>query len=511
MEPGFSASTSTANSPYTFSGEPLPGRLQQAMECLAGYALSDVRVYRESPWPSRIGARAFVLGSDIHLAPGAEDALEHELWHVVQQKQGRVRANRILDLGELRLGGAGLNDDEALEREADAKARLVRSLVRSGEPIPERESLWEVTIRRPVVQRAIIITRGAITGQQVTVNAAGARTRLSAMYQMTANNTHALGQVTDELSNANMTFPDWLALKSEVKRRSFGRSHAALMDELRQLQDGRRTTFINNYNGAHPLAQINNAGLCTILEKMQKAGSNLNRLIQTYGRPNFITWVDKTGPLKAQSYGAAQSKPIYRWYTSQTNSPLTMNCWECVLFSGAWTGGALGALYGRDYALWALQEVNVRFYNWGTWETEAVPTFVAHVINHPVAQTTAPQKGQVPPITPLFAGGILPGMIVVFNDGQHVALATGGVRAIELPAAQNAYGRLNGSEILELDGATFWMKITTMEDIVTRGYNNNIKLGWLPDSDPNVAQITLQTPSGVLLHQTALNATHFYS
>ena len=45
-----------------------------------------------------IGAQAYTTGSDIHFAPGqydphspaGQEVLGHELWHVVQQKEGRV-------------------------------------------------------------------------------------------------------------------------------------------------------------------------------------------------------------------------------------------------------------------------------------------------------------------------------------------------------------------------------------------------------------------------------------
>jgi hypothetical protein len=63
-----------------------------------------------------MGAHAFARGAEVHLAPGQERHLPHELWHVVQQKQGRVRATG-------RANGVPLNDDSNLEREADLFSR----------------------------------------------------------------------------------------------------------------------------------------------------------------------------------------------------------------------------------------------------------------------------------------------------------------------------------------------------------------------------------------------------
>ena len=61
------------------------------MEAMSGFSLADVVVHRNSAEPARIGAAAFTKGRDIHLGPGQARHLPHEAWHVVQQKQGRVK------------------------------------------------------------------------------------------------------------------------------------------------------------------------------------------------------------------------------------------------------------------------------------------------------------------------------------------------------------------------------------------------------------------------------------
>jgi len=90
----------------------LPDGLKTGMEALSGIALDDVRVHRNSARPAQLQALAHTQGSDIHLGPGQERHLAHEAWHVVQQKQGRVRPT-------MALGGTAINDDAGLEREAD--------------------------------------------------------------------------------------------------------------------------------------------------------------------------------------------------------------------------------------------------------------------------------------------------------------------------------------------------------------------------------------------------------
>lgn len=90
----------------------MPDDLKTGIESLSGMDLSDVRVHRDSAEPARVDALATAQGRDIHLAPGQEQHLPHEAWHVVQQAQGRVQPT-------VQLEGVPVNDDAALEQEAD--------------------------------------------------------------------------------------------------------------------------------------------------------------------------------------------------------------------------------------------------------------------------------------------------------------------------------------------------------------------------------------------------------
>jgi hypothetical protein len=94
----------------------LPDHLRSGIENLSGQPMDHVRVHFNSPRPMRLNAQAYAQGSDIYLGPGQQRHLPHEAWHVVQQMQGRVRPT-------LRIGGAEINDDAALEREAEAMGR----------------------------------------------------------------------------------------------------------------------------------------------------------------------------------------------------------------------------------------------------------------------------------------------------------------------------------------------------------------------------------------------------
>jgi hypothetical protein len=92
----------------------LPENLRATMESSFGADFAAVRIHEGSHARS-LGARAVARGSDIHFAPSAyqpqtragRELLGHELAHVVQQAQGRVRADSL-----------GINRDPALEHEA---------------------------------------------------------------------------------------------------------------------------------------------------------------------------------------------------------------------------------------------------------------------------------------------------------------------------------------------------------------------------------------------------------
>jgi hypothetical protein len=105
------ANATASPAPANRSG--LPAGLKSGIEALSGLAMDGVAVHYNSSQPAQLNAHAFAQGKDIHLAPGQEQHLPHEAWHVVQQAQGRVRPTMQLHTG------VPVNDDVGLEREAD--------------------------------------------------------------------------------------------------------------------------------------------------------------------------------------------------------------------------------------------------------------------------------------------------------------------------------------------------------------------------------------------------------
>lgn len=109
------------------SGQPLPDELRARFEAALGRPLSHVRLHTSAAANAAaraIRARAFTLGSHIYfadgeLAPGSERGdrlLRHELTHVVQHDEGRLRSKS---------GGLEVEEhDSAAEAEARAAEQL---------------------------------------------------------------------------------------------------------------------------------------------------------------------------------------------------------------------------------------------------------------------------------------------------------------------------------------------------------------------------------------------------
>jgi hypothetical protein len=99
-------------------GRPLPDWLRTPMEAALRADFSRVRIH-VGPQAERIGAHAFTTGPEIYFAPGqfrpetaaGRRLLGHELAHVVQQREGRVRGSPGISAWIVR--------DQALEMEAE--------------------------------------------------------------------------------------------------------------------------------------------------------------------------------------------------------------------------------------------------------------------------------------------------------------------------------------------------------------------------------------------------------
>ena len=98
----------------------MPDNLKAGIEDLSGFAMDDVRVHYNSDKPATVQALAYTQGTDIHVAPGQEQHLPHEAWHVAQQMAGRVELTT-------EVGGLPVNDSIELEHEADVMGARANS------------------------------------------------------------------------------------------------------------------------------------------------------------------------------------------------------------------------------------------------------------------------------------------------------------------------------------------------------------------------------------------------
>lgn len=123
----------------------LPDNLKTGMENLSGMSLDDVKVHHNSDKPAQFQAHAYAQGTDIQLASGQEKHLPHEAWHVVQQKQGRVKPTMQMK------GKVNVNDDRGLEKEADIMgAKALRF-----SPMNRINTLQNKSINNSTVQRRL--------------------------------------------------------------------------------------------------------------------------------------------------------------------------------------------------------------------------------------------------------------------------------------------------------------------------------------------------------------------
>jgi hypothetical protein len=102
----------------------LPNNVKAGIEHLSGMNMDHVKVHYNSPKPAQLNAHAYAQGSDIHMAPGQNQHIAHEAWHVVQQAQGRVAPTT-------QFAGQAINDNQALETEADVMGDKAASIGRN--------------------------------------------------------------------------------------------------------------------------------------------------------------------------------------------------------------------------------------------------------------------------------------------------------------------------------------------------------------------------------------------
>ena len=198
----------------------LPDNLKTGIENLSGMSLFDVKVHYNSDKPAQLQAHAYAQGTGIHLAPGQEKHLPHEAWHVVQQKQGRVKPTLQLK------NKVNVNDDAALEKEADEmgaealkKAASSKSPAKQSEAGAKDDKTRQLSSSKPIQE----------VMQMALLTAASGDVRLDAeqynghdLYMW--NTDQREGEDPGDAIGSTNVFTDWAG--AEDSTGSFHRAHA---------------------------------------------------------------------------------------------------------------------------------------------------------------------------------------------------------------------------------------------------------------------------------------------
>lgn len=156
----------------------LPEHLSANAEALSGIDMSGVRVHRNSAKPERFDALAYTQGDDIHLGPGEDRHLAHELWHVVQQRQGRVAARGP------EIGGAVVNDSPSLEAEADRMGARLSSGSMSAAPVVAASAPIATGGAQQLVQRQVRINNGRTRVREADYLPGGRKQRIGSRFSV---------------------------------------------------------------------------------------------------------------------------------------------------------------------------------------------------------------------------------------------------------------------------------------------------------------------------------------
>jgi hypothetical protein len=188
----------------------LPDNLKTGVENLSGYSMDDVKVHYNSDKPAQLQAHAYAQGTDIHLGPGQEKHLPHEAWHVVQQKQGRVKPTMQMK------DKLNVNDDAGLEREADMMGEKVNQMKSDQSSLSSKKS---VVNSSDIVQRALL----TVNPQSGPVNLVAEQDK--DLYMWNQNQRVGEEPLNDgnSIGNTNL-FHGWGGL--EISNDKFHRAHA---------------------------------------------------------------------------------------------------------------------------------------------------------------------------------------------------------------------------------------------------------------------------------------------
>ncbi|MEM6814628.1 MAG: DUF4157 domain-containing protein [Bacteroidota bacterium] len=187
----------------------LPDNLKTVIENLSGYSMDDVRVHYNSDKPAQLQAHAYAQGTDIHLASGQEKHLPHEAWHVVQQKQGRVKPTVQMK------GGLNVNDDSKLEKEAEvmgAKSLSTKGFnsYETNRSLQKKTSVINNTTAQLTVQEAIQLAKELFSGNSNEITSWKDINRLK--YYFTPEERRKIRKAANNDNQGATVRPSWVEI-----------------------------------------------------------------------------------------------------------------------------------------------------------------------------------------------------------------------------------------------------------------------------------------------------------
>jgi uncharacterized protein DUF4157 len=478
------------------AGTPLPERLRRALESLSGYDLDDVRVHAGSRLPALVGARALAYGSDVYLGPGAEDALAHEAWHVVQQMQGRVRATASVN-------GLPLNDDAALEAEADAMAAEAVRMAEAGGSSGVRAPR-EAAVAAPVLQRVVTVTQGAQDDNAQWWDLSWDANQLAQLRQKIEDELDLndfdlprINRTCTDLIAENLTFPTWGHLRKELYIRDCGYEVTAQLEgltaihrpaydrleaDMRQWQANQLQTLRQN--------QLNQVPRSDWEYDSEQDIANAKKQRRAELAADLMEWSNATYTDRFLAHQA--NFQIFRWLTGVREAdPLKMNCWETVLYALVRTRRV-----SKGYITWANETYPHDDLNLPG-ESERPLNLAGHALkimdyffaspaeirqenerlsrNQPRSWISGPLRVGVPDYYTRVDQVCVPrtmviprGRLLIFQQGTmmaaHVAISTGRWRRIEDADQRARFQTDMGHEIIESDCTPGTLRYSTIED-----------------------------------------------
>jgi hypothetical protein len=321
----------------------LPDQLKTGIEQLSGYSLEDVRVHYNSDKPKKLQAHAYAQGTDIHVASGQEKHLAHEAWHVVQQKQGRVKPTATIK-------GTGINDDGLLENEADVMgAKALQAKADHQSECCCGNCAADKTERpvqlMPVVQRRRFLNKGQVRALETAVQNALSYMEQAGQTGQEYKRLYNAYQNVDEGGNSHEVMMDIFNITS-VSMNGYLQQLNGIIQQFLQMNAAniRASNYPSNYSVGANTARDNfqNGRLVPNTNDWTCPGNGRNRIAHATD-VNDIT-IDHIIPCATHWNGIgydSDRQTRHTWYSDPTNHRYMCRSCNSSLGSG-------GVMYRMD-------------------------------------------------------------------------------------------------------------------------------------------------------------------